>query len=208
MFAVVVSGVRVKERSIFMKKLICIAVFLLLVAPLGLAEPILFFSPQSPTISVGNPITVDVMISGVVSPWLGSYDITVDFNSAITPIFGVAWPDDFLGVPSLRDADFSTAGSVRVTETSLDLGDLGTLQSGKDSFRLFEIMFSQSLAPGTSPLTFTQITLADGNGSPLLAESINGSIGVGGSPVPEPGSLLLLGISAIGALGVRKKLVH
>ena len=75
-----------------MKGLICIAVFLLLVAPLGSAEPIVFFSPQSPTISVGDSITVDVMISGVVSPWLADYDIVVNFNPALTPIFAVHGP--------------------------------------------------------------------------------------------------------------------
>lgn len=184
-----------------MKRLICIAVFLLLVAPLGSAEPIVFFSPQSPTISVGVSITVDAMISGVVSPWLADYDIVVNFNPALTPIFAVAWPDDFLGVPNQRDAIFSTPGSVRVTETSLYSGALGSLQSGNDPFRLFELLFGAALAPGTSPLTFTQVTLADGNGSPLASASINGSIGIGGAAVPEPCSLLLLGISAIGALG-------
>ena len=192
-----------------MKKLICIAVFLLLVAPLGSAEPMVFFSPQSSTISSGGAVTVDVMISGVVDPWLGSYDISVGFDPAIMTIFAVAWPDDFLGVPSLRDAIFDTVGgSVTVTEITLSPSTLGTVQSGNDPFRLFELIFGPTLGPGTSPLTFTQVALTDGNGSTLAAGSTNGSIVVGGAAVPEPTSLLLLGISAIGGLAVRKRLLN
>ncbi len=188
-----------------MKKLICIAVFLLAVAPLGSANPILFLSPASPTINVGDPVTIDVMISGVVSPWLGSYNIVIGFNPAITPIVAVAWPDDFLGIPSTtRDADFDPVGLVTVTETSLlSPALLGTLQSGNDPFRLFEVVFGQSLASGTSSLTFEQVTLTDGNGNSLASTSTNGNITVGATPVPEPGTLILFGVSAIGGLGAQ-----
>ncbi len=177
-----------------MKKLICIAI-LFLAAQTGSAD--VFFQPQSSTVNLGDPVTIDVMFSGVGSPWLSAYDITIGWDPAILPVVAVAWPDDFLGSPSIgRDADFNVVGSVDVTEaSSVSVADLAIAQSGHDPIRLFEVVFSAPLSPGISPLTFEHVMLTDGNGNPLVpGNTPAGSITVpGGTAVPEPSSLLLLG---------------
>ncbi len=189
-----------------MKKLFCLAV-LLLAAQAALAD--LFFQPQSSAINVGDPITVDVMYSGAVSPWLGAYDIDISWDPAILQIAAVAWPDDFLGSSNLRDAVFNVpGGSVNVSEVSLvSVADLGAAQSGNDPFRLFELLFYGALAPGVSSLTFDRVELADGNGNALNAGSIvNGSVTVGGgAAVPEPATLWLLLGPALSGLAILRR---
>ncbi len=199
-----------------MKKLIFLSVFLLLIgAQEGHAS--IFFQPQSSTINVGDPITVDVMISGVHSPWLAVYDMTVAFDPAILSIAAIAWPDDNLGVPTLRDASFGTPGKVSVQEGPIGYwlpsacslypggicpspSDPGLAQAGHDPFRLFEIVFGGALAPGVSALTFESVFLLDTDLNPLSQSANSGDITVPGAPVPEPSTLLLLG-AALGGLG-------
>lgn len=192
-----------------MKRLIYLGIVLLIAAPLGSAD--IFFQPQFSTINVGDPLTVDVMYSGTGAPWLGGYDIDVAYDPAILYLSAVAWPDDYLGVPSLRDALFSTPGpgSVNIAEVSMltDIADLAAAQSGHDPFRLFALVFSPALTPGVSPLTFTRVELTDGDGNSLLAGNTPaGSVTVLGTSVPEPGLGMLLLLPALAALmGLRKR---
>lgn len=189
-----------------MKRLICISAFLLMAAQLASAD--LFFQPQFSTVNTGAGITVDVMYSGVVSPWLGAYDIDVGYDPAIVQLSAVAWPDDFLGI-SLRDAIFGT-GTVNVAETSLaSVADLAAAQSGNNPIRLFEVLFIGGPGLGTSPLTFDRVMLADGNANALAAGNTPaGSITVTGKgAVPEPGSALwpIFGLSSIALLRKRQQ---
>ncbi len=71
------------------------------------------------------------------------------------------------------------------------------------SFALATLSFD-TLAGGTSPLTFSQVVLADAFGATLTGSSVgSGSINV---VVPEPGTLLLLGAAMAGFL-VRRRSV-
>jgi hypothetical protein len=189
-----------------MKKLIFVSVFFLLIAAqTGSAD--VFFQPQFSTINVGDPITVDVMISNVVSPWLGAYDIHISYDPAILLLSAGSF-DNFLS-PSIRSVDFSTAGSAEVSEVSLaSVADLGNAQSGNDPFRLFELIFGSALAPGVSPLTFGVVILTGGNGGSLASGNLlNGSVTVQVAAVSEPATMLLLSSGLIGLVGYgRKKL--
>ena len=186
-----------------MKKLICSVVFLAAAVPAGWAASI-FFQPQHSTINVGDPITIDVMASGVVAPWLGAYDMDISYDPAILHLSAVAWPDDFLGL-SLRDAPFLTGG-VNVAETSLaSVADLEAAQSGHDPFRLFELVFSGALAPGVSPLNFDRILAGDGNGAPLGVQTAAGSVTVVGPGIPEPGTALLILVPVLAGLAVLRR---
>lgn len=187
-----------------MKKLLCLAV-LLLAAQLASAD--LFFQPQSSSINPGDGVTVDVMYSGAVSPWLGAYDIDISWDPAILQIVAVSWPDDFLGAPSLRDATFH-ADLVNVAEVALgSVADLGVAQSGQDPFRLFELLFVGTQTPGVGALTFSRVELADGNGATLNPGSVvNGSVTVGGgAAVPEPATLWLLLGPALSSLAILRR---
>lgn len=190
-----------------MKRPICISAFLLMAARLASAD--LFFQPQFSTVNSGDGITIDVMYSGVVSPWLGGYDIDIGYDPALVDLSAVAWPDNFLGV-SLRDAIFGT-GTVNVAETSLaSVADLAAAQTGNDPIRLFELLFIGGPGLGTSPLTFDRVLLADGDGKELAqyGSTPAGSITVtGNGSVPEPSSALwlILGLTSIALLQKRKQ---
>lgn len=189
-----------------MKRRIGLLVFLLIAAPLASAD--LFFQPATSTINVGDPISIDVMFSGAASPWLAGYDLFIGYNPTILHLAAVAWPDDNLGVPSLRDAIFGT-GTVEVTESSLASGAaLEAAQSGNDPFRLFQLLFSGEAAPGVSPLTLDQVLLVDGNGQALDGGSARaGSVTVRGNAVPEPAGLLLLLIPWFGSIVLQRRRV-
>lgn len=189
-----------------MKRLICTSAFLLMAARLASAD--LYFQPQFSTVNTGDGITIDVMYSGVVSPWVGAYDIDIGYDPALLDVSAVAWPDNFLGV-SLRDAVFGS-GTVNVAETSLaSVADLAAAQSGNNPIRLFELLFIGGPGLGTSPLTFDRLMLADGNAGVLGAGNTPaGSITVTGKgAVPEPGSALWLifGLSSIALLRKRQQ---
>jgi hypothetical protein len=165
------------------------------------------FVPSTQSVGVGQPVAVDVVISGLTAgapPSVGAFDLDVSFNAGILSPTGVTF-GPFLGDPALLEALTSVAvtpGLVDFAEVSLLLpAELDALQPA--SFSLATLSFDALMA-GTSPLTFSQVAIADAFGATLTASVSSGSINV---VVPEPGTLLLLGAAITGLMLVRRRSV-
>lgn len=166
----------------------------------------LSLSPATQTATVGDTLTVDVLVSGLgagVAPSLGAFDLDVSFDEALlafdTAIFGTQL--DVLGLGSLQ-LTTPGMGTVNLFELSLDTAtDLADLQA--DSFVLASLSFS-ALAAGTGSFGLSILSLADENGDALAADASGARFRVDArNSVPEPGVLGLLGLGGLLLVGMR-----
>lgn len=167
----------------------------------------IFVTPGTQTVNVGSSVNIDVNLSGLgngVTPSVGTYDLDVNFDSALLSFSSVTWGTG-LDVLALGSIQFATpgTGTVNLFELSLDsVSDLNSLQL--PTFRLFTLSFT-TLAAGTSPVTISVNALGDADGVALPFNAIDGSLTIqetGGSPVPEPSTFLPIAIVLLG-FGVR-----
>lgn len=179
---------------------------------MGEAEAIsLSFSPSSQTVSEGEQVDVEVIISELgdgEAPSLVSFELDVDFDPSVLDIESVIFGDPVLGnqlqglflqpINRFRRAP----GSVKLYEVSFNSADdLAPLQA--DSFTLATLTFN-AVGAGSSDLEFSNVNLGDGTGA-LTASLLNGEVSVEAtSPstaIPEPSAtfaLVGLGIAALG----------
>ncbi len=153
--------------------------------------------PSSATVTTGNTVDVDVIISGLGNPpSVGTFDLDVGFNTAIlaptTVMFGA-----FLGDPTLFEAltafDFGTPGKVEFAEVSLlSPSELDVLQ--RSSFLLAILSFS-AISNGTSPLFFA--------GNQIVDDAFGNKLPIS---IPEPATGFLLGSCLISLWIIRRPL--
>lgn len=170
----------------------------------------LSLSPSSTTVaSTSGTLTFDLSISGLgnlSSKSLGDYDFDLSFDTSklsfVSGSFGSTFvSDSFFDVMD----DTTVSGILNLAQLSLETDPSVINAAQPGSFSLASLTFSFfDLLPGQSTaINFGTIySLGDENGDPLTV-STSGAVIINPSntvPVPEPMTLALMGL---GALGIR-----
>jgi hypothetical protein len=158
------------------------------------------FLPALQTAGLGQPVSVDVVISGLAAggpPSVGAFDLDVSFNPTIFSSTGVRF-GQFLGNPGLGEVltiSSPARGVIDLAAVSfLSPEELNALQPAR--FSLASLDFS-SLREGTSPLAFSQAIIADAFGGTLATTASGGIVNVA---APEPSSFLLVASGLVAAI--------
>lgn len=165
------------------------AVALLALLPRAASAVTLEVVPSTTMASVGDPITVDVVISGLgnlSAPSLGTFDLDLQFDTAVFSFTGAVYGPE-LGDPMAAEAITTTTPGLGVVNLlELSLFAPATLNANQpDTFTLFTASFD-AVGAGAGVLTVASNALGDENGSPLVLDAvIPTTIDVGG-PVVEP----------------------
>lgn len=168
----------------------------------------LFFDPPFQTVVAGDPVSVDLLISGLknfVAPALSTFDLDVKFNQAIlafdvTDADGNGVADSVTLDPTsqldLQQLGLNPVSARLVAPGRLNLFDLSLdppeeLNSGqKGDFPLATITFT-AVASGVSRLDLSVNALGDAAGNRLV--------------IPEPSTLLFVGSGLVGFVIFRRK---
>lgn len=175
---------------------------------------VLSLDPSSQSVAAGTPVSVDLIISGLGNgdaPALSGYTgLQIAYDDTILQPIDVAFTSRLGDVTDPFQVVYSVntffPGFIGLDQVSLldaaTLFGLQTTPSG--SFVLATLTFN-TIAAGNSALTISAGVLSDELGNTISATTQNGSVLVtGGSPVPEPSTLLLL-TAGLGAIVVRRR---
>lgn len=160
-------------------------------------------TPSTVRVDVGSSVGVVVSIAGLVpgAASLGAFSLDLSYDETLLAYEGVTFgPGLDLGIfGSGRFDDGSIPGFVAVDEISFeDPADLERLQPG--SFVLVTLGFT-ALAQGTSPIGLAAPGgFADAQGG-LLTVGLEGS---SVTVVPEPSTLVLVGLALAGVSAARR----
>jgi len=177
----------------------------------AVASPIVSIVPNDQTINVGDPASIDIVVSGLTDP-VGGFSFTLTFNGVV--LTGVAFKNDpgvKMGAAPL-DMSGGFAGGTGSPLDSFFVADVTETEASLSasegaSFILATVDF-MGAANGLSLLTLTDVVLSNWNGDSTLegVEVQNGRICVGGNCelVPEPATLLLFG-GALGGLAIIRR---
>lgn len=195
----------------------------LLAAALPGQAAVINLSASASSVAVGQSFQVDFRVSGLsaaAGDSLSGFDLNVLFDAAAVQLTGFSFFD---ASGSLNQLDLSEPGSfgflgnALVSGNSIDVFGLSgnsaaTLDAGQaDAFRFLSLNF-KALAPSAG--TAIGLDLSDPNllftdsGAGALPYTVNGDsvrLAIGqGTPVPEPGTLLLL-LAALPGLALLRR---
>ncbi|WP_239186664.1 cohesin domain-containing protein [Candidatus Nitrotoga sp. HW29] len=173
---------------------------------------ILNLSPASQTALPGDNISLDLIISGLNAggaPSLGDFDLDIAFDTTKLSFISYSL-SSFLGVISSTEADnFSSGvlgGLINLAEVSyLSPANLDSLQGSV--FTLATLLFHVDvLGNGASTnVSFYKINaLGDGFGNPFDIDAANNATVSNNVPEPSSALLILLGLSGLSWLRLRK----
>ena len=171
---------------------VIISLAFLICASAAQAVPIVSVDTD-PTIVVGNPLTVDIVIEGVdASEPLGAFELDLTFDPTILDPTSVV-SGGFLLPPVLTN-DVLGAMTIEIQEVSL-FGVSGAVGAGTLATILFD-----TIGLGTSPLGIYHVKLFVPGGFSFVAFAVNsGSVTV----TPEPSTMLLLASGLAGLVFFR-----
>ena len=166
-------------------------------------------TPATQTIGVGNPATVNIVVSDLTQA-LGGFSFILTFNNAILASVGFTPnPDNKMGAIPLGcflGCGF-TGGVLDVLYVAdLNAEEVALAAAQGTGFTLATVNFTGS-NPGLSPLTLTDVVLSNFTGGATIPGVVveNGEIcvtaaGATNCPrdVPEPGTLVLLTLGVLG----------
>lgn len=158
----------------------------------------LSLEPSAPTISVGDSVSLDLVIGGFgdfTAPSLGGFAVQLAYNEAVLSATGLTFGGSLdFGTGSLRDSDLSTLGLILFSEVSFELpADLNANQPG--TFTLATLDFT-GLAAGMSDLTFGLVELSNEEGFEIMGFGTTPASVTVVTAVPEPASSgVLLGFA-------------
>lgn len=170
------------------------------------AAIIVSLEPASQTISVGGPVSLDLVVSGLnafAAPGVGAFDVDLTYNpavlSAVSASFGTHLDLGLFG--SIQSSNLSTPGLIHLDEVSLESSS-DLLSSQPASFKLATLNFTGT-GGGVSSVAVASATLSDVTGlqsiTPVTAAA-QIDVSGGGSEVPDPASTATL--LPFGLLGI------
>ncbi len=182
-------------------KFICVIfaamILLFLVSAKGFAATTVGIQPAISNQSLGSFFDVFVDIEDVIDLFAFQFDISFDpaVLHAVSTAEGSFLPTggDTFFIPGIID---NTTGSISFTADSLLGPDPGVTGNGHLAVLSFE-----ASGLGTSPISLSNWILLDSTLSDISFTSKNGSVNV-----PEPTTMLLLGLGLIGLIGVRRRM--
>jgi len=173
------------------------------------AAPVVTVSPATQNVGVGDPASVNILVSGLTEA-VGGFSFVLDFNESFLSfvdytfnlgnVLGAGPTDDLsFGLIDANSLDVFILADVSATEAELEAAQGAT-------FVLATVNFT-GLANGLSPLILSNVTLSMFDGITAIqgVTARNGEVCVGGNcTVPEPTSMLLVA-TALGALVLRRR---
>ena len=144
--------------------------------------------PSATALTLGNPLTVDVNITGVTDLYAFQFDI--GFDPAVLSAASVTEGALFSSIGVFFSPGFidNIGGTITFIGDSLS----GPVPGVSTDGTLATITFD-TIGVGSSSIDLANIVLLDSNLADITATASGSTVDVASTSVPEPGSLLLLG---------------
>lgn len=186
---------------------LCLVLFFGLCARSVAAAPILSIEPSTSTVNQGDTFFLDINITGVTDLYGFQFDLSYDpsillANDISEGAFLASSGNQTLFLPG----DMSTPGNI-----AFNIGlILGGVPGATGDGTLARVSFTAA-SGGSSSLSLSNLLLQDSIGDFIEADALSASVDVNASstaPVPEPGTLMLVGSGVAMAWRNRRKLTR